>query len=123
MSNWVELASLGAVALVCIAAGVVILFRVRDNPVKREQRRRSLIAREGRLGDAFITEATEDHLYYTYELRGVQYEASQDITSLRGHLPGSPAQWIGMAHLKYLPSNPANSIIIAEEWSGLSQKG
>lgn len=123
MSNWVELALLGAVALACIAAGVVILFRVRDNPVKRELRRRSRIAREGRLGDALITEATEDHLYYTYELHGVQYEASQDISTLRGRLPGRAAQWIGMTHIKYLPSNPANSIIVAEEWSGLSHRG
>lgn len=122
MSNWVELALLGAVALACIAAGVVILFRVRDNPVKREQRRRSRIAREGRLGDALITEATADHLYYTYELHGVQYEASQDISTLHGRLPGPAAQWIGMTHIKYLPSNPANSIIVAEEWSGLSQR-
>jgi len=58
-------------------------------------------------------------LYYSYCIRGVQYEASQDITTLRDYLPSEPERLIGVATLKYATNNPANSILICEEWSGV----
>lgn len=73
----------------------------------------------GRLGDALITESSEDALYYTYSVRGVQYTASQDITNLRDRLPAEPERLIGHVSLKYATNNPANSILLCEEWSGL----
>jgi hypothetical protein len=66
-----------------------------------------------------ITEVSEDALYYSYSIRGVQYAASQDISALREHLPEEPERLIGVASLKYAPRNPANSILLCEEWSGL----
>jgi hypothetical protein len=109
-------------ALATVAAGVivtVIVLRKRRDPEKRERERRLRIHREGRLGDAMITEATEDALYYTYSVRGVQYTASQDIATLRDRLPADPEKLVGVASLKYSSNNPANSILICEEWSGL----
>ena len=56
---------------------------------------------------------------YTYLISGVTYETAQDITGLekRIHLQhlaaGQPAS------VKYDPSNPTNSILIADDWSGL----
>ena len=94
-------------------------LRKSSTPEKREQRRR-LVHATGRLGDATITEATEDALFYTYSVRGVQYAASQDIGSLRARLPAVPDRLIGsLAGIKYSTRNPANSILICEEWSGL----
>jgi hypothetical protein len=81
------------------------------------------VNRLGRLGDALITEATESVIYYTYSIRGVQYTASQDVTALREKLPAEPERLIGVASLKYAPKNPANSILICEEWSGLRVRG
>jgi hypothetical protein len=52
-------------------------------------------------------------------VRGVQYTASQDVESLRERLPSDPERLIGVANLKYASNNPANSILICEEWSGL----
>jgi hypothetical protein len=92
---------------------------VQRNPEKRERRRRSKVNREGRLGDALITEASETTLYYSYTIRGVQYETSQDITALRERLPAEPERLVGVVNLKYSPKNPANSILVCEEWSGL----
>ena len=66
-----------------------------------------------------IKEATGDALYYSYSVGGVQYEASQDITALRDRLPAEPERLIGWSGMKYAPNNPANSILICEEWSGL----
>jgi hypothetical protein len=115
-------AQLGVICLLA-AAGIVagwwIIVRMRGDPEKKERERRLRVHRDGRLGDAIITEATEEALYYTYSVRGVQYTASQEIGALRDRLPTEPDRLIGVATLKYAPNNPANSILICEEWSGL----
>lgn len=119
MSAGTQIAALCGVAAVLIALAILIVLRVRGSPEKREQKRRLAVHRQGRLGDALITEATGDTLYYSYSIRGVQYTASQDITALRGRLPAEPERLIGVASLKYSPRNPANSILVCEEWSGI----
>jgi len=110
--------------LACIVVGAVLLamWRVvhsRLTPEKREQRRRLDINLNGRLGDALLTECHENTLYYTYEVRGVHYTASQDISTLRDQLPAAPERLGGMVNMKYAAQNPANSILLCEEWSGL----
>jgi hypothetical protein len=70
-----------------------------------------------------VTEATDTTLYYSYSVRGVHYTASQDVTALRERLPAAPERLIGFASLKYSPRNPANSILVCEEWSGLRAPG
>jgi hypothetical protein len=119
MSPASQIASLGAVAAVLAAVGTFILLRVRNTPEKLERRRRLYVYQQGRLGDAMITEATDEALYYSYTVRGVQYAASQDLTGLRELLPAELDRLIGPASLKYATNNPANSILICEEWSGL----
>lgn len=58
-------------------------------------------------------------LLYTYSISGVTYEAGQDVTGLEEQVcldrvvAGQP---VGV---RYDPSNPSNSILIAEDWSGL----
>jgi hypothetical protein len=119
MSPGAQIAALSGVAVTLVALAIFIALRVRGTPEKRERRRRLRVHREGRLGDAMITEVSEDALYYSYSIRGVQYAASQDISALREHLPEEPERLIGVASLKYAPRNPANSILLCEEWSGL----
>jgi hypothetical protein len=110
--------------LACLAGGAALLamwraVRSRLSPEKREQRRRLDINLNGRLGDALLTECHEDTLYYTYDVRGVHYTASQDISALRDQLPDAPERLGGMVNMKYAAQNPANSILVCEEWSGL----
>ena len=56
---------------------------------------------------------------YSYSISGVSYETAQDITGLeeQAHLgrvvAGQPAS------VKFDPSNPSNSILLADDWSGL----
>jgi hypothetical protein len=109
--------------MVLVVAAAWIALRVHGTADKREFRRRQHVHLQGRLGDAMVTEATETTIYYSYSVRGVQYAASQDITALRERLPAEPEQFIGFASLKYSPKNPANSIVICEEWSGLRARG
>ena len=120
MSPGLKLGLLGAVAAGTIGFGVRMGLRMmQGNPEKRERKRRLELHTRGRLGDALVTEATEGMLYYSYSVRGVQYEASQDVSTLRELLPAQPEQLIGPASLKYSTRNPANSMLICEEWSGL----
>jgi len=122
MSAGTQIAVLIGVAVVLIALAIFIAFRVvRGSPEKRERKRRLAVHRQGRLGDALITEATGETLYYSYSIRGVQYTASQDITSLRERLPAEPERLVGVASLKYAPNHPANSILVCEEWSGIRE--
>ena len=120
MSPGTKLAVLGTVGAATVGFGIRLAMRMlQANPEKRERGRRLELHQRGRLGDALILEATESMLYYSYSVRGVQYQASQDISGLRDRLPEQPERLIGPASLKYSPRNPANSILICEEWSGL----
>ena len=123
MSPGAQIAVLCGLAVILVALAIWIALRAHGTPEKREQKRRLNVHRHGRLGDALITEATDTAFYYSYSIRGVQYTASQDITALRDRLPAAPDRFIGLASLKYAPKNPANSILICEEWSGLRAPG
>lgn len=93
----------------------------RRNPEKRERRRRMYVNRHGRLCEALITEIEGALVYYSYSVQGVQYSASQDIAALRDKLPENLGRLVGSASLKYSVKNPANSILVCEEWSGLKK--
>jgi len=111
---------LGALGVGVTTFGVRMAMKaMQTNPEKRERKRRLELHQHGRLGDALITEASEEMLYYSYSVGGVQYEASQDVRGLRELLPPEPERLIGPASLKYSSRNPANSMLICEEWSGL----
>ena len=120
MPAGVAIAAICGFVAVLVTLTILIVRRVRGTPEKREQNRRLAVNRSGRLGDAMIIEASENAIYYSYSVRGVQYEASQDISTLRDRVPAELERIIGaLASLKYSPNNPANSILICEEWSGL----
>jgi hypothetical protein len=71
------------------------------------------------MGDATITEVQQGLVCYSYHVRGIEYQATQDVSSLEAHLPADDWEIIGSAGVKYDPRNPANSIILSEKWSGL----
>jgi hypothetical protein len=114
--------ALVVVAAALVAVGLFILFRIRRKPKDKEMRRRLSVNLHGRLGDATITEVQDDTIFYSYSVGGVTYTASQDIAQLRARVPNELEKLIGPASLKYTPRNPANSIIVCEEWSGLRAK-
>src|SRR3954467_14475835 len=119
MQEPVELAILSGVAVVAVASVVVILMRRRKNPQERERLRRLAVNQYGRMGDAMITEASDGIVYYSYSIRGVEYEASQDISMLRDRIDVEIETLVGPVTLKFMPRNPFNSIILCEEWSGI----
>ena len=120
MSSPVErLVLLAAVACLLIGVAVRIVFKLRLTPVEKERRRRSMINRIGRMSDAMLTDAQGDTLYYLYSINGVDYNASQDVSALRDLVPVEASLLVGNITLKYAPRNPANSIVVCEDWSGL----
>lgn len=58
-------------------------------------------------------------IHYTYSISGVTYETAQDITGLEERMLLTRAAAGQTASVKYDPSNPSNSILIADDWSGL----
>ena len=106
------------VVIALLGLGFYIRFRLRGRPKDKEKRRRLAVNQSGRLGDATITEVHESTIFYEYSVRGVLYTASQDVADLSGQIPDLD-RTIGPVTLKYSPNNPANSIILCEEWSGL----
>jgi len=120
MREPVELAIASGVAVVAIATAIVIVtLRRRKSPQERERLRRLAVNRFGRMGDAIITEASDGIVYYSYSIRGVEYTASQDISTLRDRIDVDLETLIGPVTLKFMPRNPFNSIVLCEEWSGI----
>jgi hypothetical protein len=111
---------IGAVSLPVVAAGIYVAVRIRRKPKDKEKLRRTQVNTNGRLGDATITDITDDAIIYEYSVGGLTYTASQDISQLRELIPVDSHRLIGRpASLKYSSQNPANSILVCEEWSGL----
>ena len=118
-SGALQVAMLAALAFLLIAAGIWLFLSTRQTAAQRERQRRLTINRTGRMGDATIIDVRDCVLFYSYELRGVAYTTSQDASEFKDLLPSETANLIGPSAMKYSSKNPANSILICEEWSGL----
>lgn len=120
----------GAVASVAVVGGAVVwlLLRRRPSEEEEEQLRRQLLVQSGRLVDGMLLdlcEMTADDgrtltlLLFNYRIGGVDYECSQDITSLSTVLDKTSIRVGFPCTVRYQPGNPQNSIVVAEGWSGL----
>jgi hypothetical protein len=121
---------------VAVAAGVGLWLLTRKHPTadELELERRKMLVNYGRivdgmLLDAFQVPAEDEHgigtmrdmLLYQYEISGVVYECSQDITALAAILDPATVK-IGMpCSIRYQPGSPENSILVSERWSGLRE--
>ncbi len=117
--EYLQLALLVVLVALATVGGLVLVFRRRRNPQERERLRRLAVNERGRLADGYIFEASETTVFYSYSVRGVEYTASQDVSTLSASIPGETERLIGPVSLKYLTANPANSIVVCEHWSGL----
>jgi len=115
-------AGLLSLSVAAIALLAVIGFRAwkasRVTAEERERRRRALLVARGTMADAVLVDVRDDLLFFTYAVRGVEYTASQDISILKTLVPVDLASVLAVA-VKFLPKNPANSIVVAEDWTGL----
>jgi hypothetical protein len=100
----------------------------RKTPDQRERERRMRISEMGRITDGTVIDVNEMQmngsgelqlLIYHYDVAGVSYEASQDVSSLRHMVDLHSCRAGLMTSIKYDPGNPGNSIVISENWTGL----
>lgn len=136
-----------ALAVAVLAAiGVLFytFFRPSSDPEEAERKRRLHLNQIGRIAEGQVVELVEHpaeekpapkglfgsksrpldgrlrHIVsYSYSISGVTYQTGQDITGLESQVrlerlvAGQPAS------IKYDPSNPVDSILVADDWSGL----
>ena len=118
-----EIVTLALLTTLVFLLGAIGVRAWRGSRVSREdleRRRRTALVAGGKISDANLVEIREEYLFfYSYEVRGVEYTASQDVSHLREFLPPGLLSAVGPVYVKYDPRNPANSIILSEQWSGL----
>lgn len=111
-----------ALAAVLVVLLAVIAYRAwqssRVTAEERERRRCARLVATGKISDAMLVEIRESLVFYSYSVRGVEYTASQDLSRFAGQA-AVDFSGISAMSLRYDPRNPANSIVVAEEWSGL----
>jgi hypothetical protein len=127
--NELRLYSLIAIAGAGLLFGAKAWARSRrKSPDQRERERRMRISEMGRITDGTVIDVNEMQmsgsgelqlLIYHYDVAGVSYEASQDVSSLRHMVDLHSCRAGLMTSIKYDPGNPGNSIVISENWTGL----
>jgi hypothetical protein len=120
-----EAIGIAVCALGVLIAAVIYAVRkhLRGRPTAEEveRRRRVTLLQAGKMGDGEIVdvEADSGSIVYSYSVAGVSYTATQDLTALKSLLPADVMTMVGPVSVKFDPRNPANSIVLCEEWSGL----
>jgi hypothetical protein len=120
-----------ALGTIAVALAAYALLRRKPKTADDiERERREWLNTIGRITDGTVIDVQEidgpaqrpaTMLIYQYDVAGVSYEASQDVTYLR--------QWINLhscrlglpTSVKYDSRNPGNSMVISEGWVGLRQ--
>lgn len=145
ITDWKPVLAMCGAAIVAVAMIAYAFFRPAEPPDEVERRRRLHLNQIGRIAEGQVVELVEHppatpvgskglfkpkaralpdlrtrHLVsYSYAISGVTYHTAQDITGLEGQIrfdrlvAGQPAS------VKYDPSNPSDSIMVADDWSGL----
>jgi hypothetical protein len=148
LSDWQNLIPLAGLVVLAAVVVFFWLRRKRPDAAEIERERRAYLNRVGRIVEGQVLEIVENAgnlspdgkalerpadlakpqgnshppvrlLYYTYAISGVTYETAQDITGLEERLHLTRVAAGQTASVKYDPSNPSNSILLADDWSGL----
>jgi hypothetical protein len=133
--------AIGTAAAAAIGVASYVLTRRKPTAEELERERRDLLARIGRITDGTIMDTmimearsadsvvaetpsqadmsplTPHMIVYNYRIAGVTYECAQDVTALAEFVHGIRTDL--PIQVRYAPHNPANSIVVAETWSGL----
>jgi hypothetical protein len=147
--DWRVIIGVAALVIAAAAVILHRHFQKPEDPEDEERRRRFQLNQVGRIVEGLVVELVETPatpaqesgavmlaqrkagapggrasnmrrlVRYSYSIAGVTYETAQDVTGLEERLclerlaSGQPAS------VKYDPSNPSNSILVADDWSGI----
>lgn len=116
---------------VALLGAYALLRRPQKSADALERERRAWLEGTGRITDGTVIDVQElaaannyhaaIMLIYKYDVAGVSYECSQDVTYLR-HWINLHSCRLGLhTSVKYDPQNPGNSLVVSENWMGLRQ--
>jgi hypothetical protein len=126
-NDWEIVAGLTTIAAV---AGVALWLVMRRRPSAEEieRARRQFLVQSGRLVDGMLLDVydvegadgrTPTFLLFSYRIGGVDYECSQEITTMSDIVNTAEVRAGFPCTVRYQPGNPYNSIVVAEGWTGL----
>jgi hypothetical protein len=135
----------GAAAALLLFGVILYLWRRRPHdPDELERARRAFLNNIGRIAEGQIVEIIEQPadsaarsgffrrkvsaaastvrtlVSYTYAISGVTYQAAQDVTGFESRINLARIMNGQPASIKYDQANPTNSILLADDWSGLN---
>jgi len=145
LENWKILLAAGGLGAAGIVAMSYAFLRPPANPEDAERKRRLLLNQIGRIAEGHVVELVEQAgepatskggmfggksgmqgvpagrklVWYSYAISGVTYQTAQDVTGLDSQVSFERLVAGQPASIKYDPANPTNSIIVADDWSGL----
>lgn len=144
LDNWRDVLPLAGLVAVAIAGAFFLFKREPEDSDKLERERRAYLNRIGRIVEGHILECVDAApdgaqpasrsasakrgapqngakklLFYSYSISGVTYETAQDVTGFEEQAYLKRIAVGQSASVKYDPSNPSNSILLADDWSGI----
>lgn len=145
LADWKLMLALGGGSILAILLIVYAFARPKVDAEEAERKRRLHLNLIGRIAEGQVVELSEHapepaeqrrslfgsrakpllderprHLVsYSYSISGVTYHTAQDITGLESQVRFERLVAGQQASVKYDPSNPSDSILVADDWSGL----
>ena len=145
LADWKIVLAMCGAAVAALAVIAYAFFRPAEPPENVERKRRLHLNQIGRIAEGQIVELAEHppephgsskrvfgsrarplldpgprHLVsYSYAIYGVTYHTAQDITGLESQIRFERVVTGQPASIKYDPANPSDSILVADDWSGL----
>jgi hypothetical protein len=127
ITGW-QVAAIATGVLAFGAGGAWLALRKRPTAEELERERRRFLVQSGRIVDGMLLDVYEINvengqirtmLLYNYRISGVDYECSQDVTTLPEVVDAAQVRAGFPCSVRYQPGNSQNSIVVAEGWSGL----
>jgi hypothetical protein len=125
-----RLYAVGMIIAVAVTVAYLLLRRPPKTPQEVERERRVWLDQVGRITDGTVIDVQEipgtEHksatvLIYHYDVAGVSYECSQEVTYLRPLFNLHSCRLGLPTSVRYDPQNPGNSLVVSERWMGLRQ--
>jgi hypothetical protein len=145
LADWKLVLALGGGSILAILLVVYAFLRPKVDPEEAERKRRLHLNHIGRIAEGQVVELNEHPatpveprrgllgsrsrplpdlrprylVSYSYSISGVTYHTAQDVTGLESQVRFDRLMAGQQASVKYDPSNPSDSILVADDWSGL----
>jgi hypothetical protein len=146
LADWKMLLAIGGGSLAALAMIGYAFVRPAVNPEEEERKRRLHLNLIGRIAEGQVVELLAEQeappveesrklfgsrprplansrprqlVSYSYAISGVTYQTAQDITGLESQVRVERLVAGHPASVKYDPSNPSDSILVADDWSGI----